>query len=147
MSTTPIGGDIEGQARAWQMVYAQICEQWPEIVSALRGEGRTGVQIAVDTLSEVRSRASLSEWDATTPTGEYINTVGALREAFATLSDDAPLIVQVVAQDKTVWNVWAKAALGKDCGFKWKINPAILSLSHPDLHTLLASGDAAPPRE
>lgn len=92
-------------------------------------------------------RASLSERDAVTPTGGYINTVGALREAFATLPDNAPLIVQVVAQDKTVWNVWAKAALGKDCGFKWKVNPAILSLSHPDLHTLSASGDAAPPRD
>lgn len=98
-------------------------------------------------VSVEESQASLSERDAVTPTGGYINTVGALREAFATLPDNAPLIVQVVAQDKTVWNVWAKAALGKDCGFKWKVNPAILSLSHPDLHTLSASGDAAPPRD
>ena len=67
-----------------------------------------------------------------------ISTVGKLRAAVADLPDDAPIIVQVVAEDGTTWNMFLTVALGKDHGFRWAVNPAILTVRHPDLRTFPA---------
>lgn len=65
-----------------------------------------------------------------------LRTVGELRAALATFTEGAPLLVQVVGQDGSAWSLALRVSDGGAHGFKWTVNPAILTASHPNLATL-----------
>jgi hypothetical protein len=69
-----------------------------------------------------------------------VRTVGELRAALEGMRDQTPLLVQVVAKDGSAWTLDLGVTAGADAGFKWAVNPAILTASHPELLTLSASG-------
>lgn len=69
-----------------------------------------------------------------------VHTVGELRQALEALSDETPLLVQVVARDGSAWALELTVTLGAEAGFKWAVNPAILTASHPDLLTMAHAG-------
>ena len=69
-----------------------------------------------------------------------ISTVGELREFLSKYPDDAPLVAQTVGSVSGAWTMFLAVHDGKECSFKWDINPVIVQMKHPSVKHLDMSG-------
>lgn len=70
------------------------------------------------------------------PENGYFHRASELKELVNNLPDDTVILCQVVAEDGTIWSVFPELSGVLD-SFKWKSPVAALTLTHPELKTLI----------